>query len=269
MDRFSYKKKQRTALSFVGITFLLAVISVVILSAYGTCPAFHQVIRQAKTENILVCVTAIIALANIVLVYVTARSLRYAGQANTRAERLFVGENRPLVDVTPIAIRQNARGTHATTAFSIVNYSGFKAYKISIDLKYGTNSWIREWIKAREEKQEKGTAEGVVAEKFYFSQPKSLIPELGPGETKGGETEHQIVITGSLNLEDDVCAKGDQGMSVWVRVTWKNYSQHVFDSVYEYRLICTKDTKRGDPAGGCSFTFIPLGIVSQKDRFTC
>lgn len=254
-------------MSLVGIILLLAGFFMVLLGTHVACPALYVVIGQAQRESMLDCVTPIIALANIVLVVITALSLLYARRANSRAEKLFVGENRPLVDVTPIAIRQKASGTHATTVFSIVNYSGFPAYEIGIDLKYGANSWILEWLKARGEKLKKGAAEGVVPEKFYSSPPTAHVSELGPGETaERDKSGYQIEITGSLNLEDDVCAKGDEGMPVWVRVTWQNASRHVFDSVYEYRLICTKDTEIRDQAGGRSLTFVPLGVVSQKDR---
>jgi hypothetical protein len=213
--------------------------------------------------------TIIIALANVILVCVTACSLWFAGKANARAERLYVGQNRPLIDVTPIGISQNVAGTHATTIFSIVNYSGFKAYNIGIDLKYGDNSWILEWIKARDEKTAKGNGEGVVRERWYLSSSNTIIREIDPGETKESDEEGKnIVITGSLNLESDVCAKGNSGLPVLVRVTWQNLNHHVFDEVHQYRLICTKDTKLTDPGGGRAFTFIPEGIVSKKSGNT-
>lgn len=207
----------------------------------------------------------IIAVANVVLVYVTIRSLWFAGKAHARAERLYVGENYPLIGVTPIGISQNADGTQTVTRFSVVNYSGFKAFNVAIDLKYGENDWILEWRKARDEKIVKGQAQGVVREKPYMSHPISKIREMKPGETKErDEAGEMIEIIGSLNLEDNVCTQGSKGFSVLVRVTWENVNGHVFDEVHQYRLIGTKDVEQSDPGGGRAFTFVPEGVKSQK-----
>src|SRR5437879_5693173 len=69
----------------------------------------------------------------------TKESLKLARQGNERAEKLFTGQNQPLIDVTPITIKQVyvSGDTQAVTLFSIANYSGFKAHDIAIDLKYG------------------------------------------------------------------------------------------------------------------------------------
>ncbi len=146
-----------------------------------------------------------------------------------------------------------------------MNYSGFKANKVAIDLKYGSNSWILEWRKARDEKTEKGDAQGVVREKIYISPPNTIIDEIEPGETKErDEAGKMIAIMGALSLEGNVCAKGNEGFPVWVRVTWQNVNQHIFDEVYKYRLICTRDNESDDPGGGRAFTFIPEGAISNK-----
>lgn len=200
-----------------------------------------------------------------ILVCITAGTLWLTLKANARAERLYVGQNQPMIDVTPIGISQDAAGTHATTVFSIVNYSGFKAKNIGIDLKYGNNSWILEWIKARRENTTTNPIGGVVKENLYVSRSSSIIREIEPGETKeSDEKGKKIAITGSLNLESDVCSKGNNGFPVLVRVTWENLNDHVFDEVHKYRLICTKDTQPTDQRGGRAFTFIPEGIISKK-----
>lgn len=200
---------------------------------------------------------------DILLVLLSLGSLYIAHQTNERAELLFVGEHRPSIDVTPIAISQSPDGTQAMTAFSIVNYSGFKAYKIGIDLKYGDYGWILEWRRARDGKSP--SAQGVVRGTFYPSPPNFQIEELAPGETtKRDETGNVLGITGALSLEGDVCAKGPLGFPILIRVAWQNVSGHVFDEVHKYSLLCTKDSEQSDPATGRSFTFIPEGIRSQK-----
>ena len=67
------------------------------------------------------------------------------------------------------------------------------------------------------------------------------------------------LMSDSLNLED-VVARGQEGLTVAVRTTWQNEKGHVFDAVHEYRLVGTTNSAKGR-----SFTFIPKGIISQKD----
>lgn len=243
---------------------VLSVIFGLITASVAVSGVPPQVNKDPATDA-LTLATIIIAVANIILICVIACSLWFTRKAHARAESIFVGENHPLIDVTPIGIGQNADGTQAVTVFSIVNYSGFKAFNIGIDLKYGSNNWILEWRKARDEKIAKGQAEGVVREKLYMSAPNVNIRKIRPGETKERDEEgNKIEIIGALNLEGNVCTKGDKGFPVWVRVTWQNLNRHVFDEVHQYRLICTKDTELTDPGGGRAFTFIPEGVISQK-----
>jgi hypothetical protein len=217
-------------------------------------------------NNILIWVTAIIAIANVLLVCLTymsisqtRASLRFANTANERSEKLFVGQNMPLIDVTPMEVIQE--GTQAMTTFTVQNYSGFKAYKIGLDLKYGDHSWILEWRKASDEKSQKRQAKGVVADKFYSLSPQVSIEELGPGESIDKDKEgKRIGIKGALNMEKDVCGDGKEGMPVLVRVSWQNENQHTFDEIHAYTMLCTT---AGD--GGRAFTFVPQGIVSKKD----
>jgi hypothetical protein len=250
------------------ITILLLVADIMLAVGIDHILAFTsttpQINKDPGTQGYTNAVN-IMEILYFILVCITAGTLWLTLKANIRAERLYVGQNQPLIDVTPIGISQDAAGTHATTVFSIINYSGFKAYNIGIDLKYGSNSWILEWIKARDEKTTTNPLGGVVKGKVYMSRSSRIIREIKPGETKenveGGE---KIVVSGSLKLESDVCAKGNNGIPVLVRVTWQNLNHHVFDEVHKYRLICTTDTNLTDLRGGRAFTFIPEGIISKK-----
>jgi hypothetical protein len=195
--------------------------------------------------------TMVIAMANLVLIY-------YTVQSNTRAAQAFVAENRPLLDITPIAIAQNFDGIHASTEISISNFSGFSAHEVGVDLKYGENSWINEWIKADEDAKKKRNDSDVVKSVWYQSTPQPIIKKLEPGETQTTK-KLGLFMSGSLNLEE-VVAKGKEGLTVSIRVTWQNEKGHVFDAVHDYRLIGTVSSAKGR-----SFTFIPKGLVSQKE----
>jgi hypothetical protein len=189
----------------------------------------------------------------------------FTWQSSIRTGKLFVGQNKPLIDVSPIGITQEANG-QSKTSFSVVNYSGFVAYKIAIDVKYEeSNKWISEWRKARNEKKEKGEKKEVVVGKFYPSTPEPLIPKLSPGKTKDRD------VFGSLNLEKKLCDPNDPnrwsgGYPVFVRVSWQNKKGHVFDEIHKYKLVCTRDNEGSDPGSGRAFTFIPEGVISRKDE---
>jgi hypothetical protein len=217
----------------------------------------QQVIARAtlllpKVTLWLVILTAVIAGINMVLIYYTVKS-------NDRAARAFEADKRPLIDVAPIKIMQNLNGTHAITLLSITNFSGFTAYNVAVDLKYGEYSWISEWRKANGGKQSDC---GVVKGDWYVSAPEVIIKRLEPGETRTTEglDKKGMILSGTLNLQKEVVAKRDKGLPVIVRATWENEKGHVFDIVHEYQLIGTTNS-----ANGRSFTFIPKGILAQKD----
>jgi hypothetical protein len=239
----------------IGYVILGLGLIVLIAVLFDVGPCLKEIVNYVRKSP-----TEVIAFGNILLICITIGSLHYTRKTNTRAVSQFVGQIRPLIDVTPIAIIQDPNLTHAMTAFSIVNYSGFKACNIGIDLEYGEKSWIQEWLKAKEEESMKGAADGVVPAKDYLSRSKILIPYLEPGETRKRDSSGNVIaIQGSLKLEEQVCTKESEGIPVRVRTTWENINGHVFDAIHEYRLICTKADR------GRSFTFIPKGIVSQKD----
>ncbi len=187
----------------------------------------------------------IIALANICLVIITLLSFKRTG-------KVFVGQNKPLIDITPIFLGQSTKGTHVAIELSVSNYSGFTAFNIGFDVRYGERGWHGEWIKASEQPG------GVKIAYRYDPLPKAIVPILKSGETIKAKPDSPPFSSGALNLENDVCKNGE--ITVQIRVRWENKNHHIFDEVHEYKLICTK-TSEND---GRSFTFIPAGVVSKK-----
>ncbi len=203
----------------------------------------------------------IVAFANICLVAITLlaffqtrKSVDLARSSNERAEKVYVGQNKPLIDITPIALGQSSAGTHVAIELSVSNYSGFKAFNIGFDVRYGEQGWHGEWIKASE--QPGGVKRGY----RYDPLPKIIIPILKSGATIKAKPDSPIFSSGVLNLENDVCICKNGEIIVQIRVRWENKNHHVFDEVHEYKLICTKASKNN----GRSFTFIPVGVVSKK-----
>ncbi len=252
---------------------LLAILTVIAFYV-GYPDAFKSVASYFKDPValftfILALCTALLALATFRLALLTEEtvkdtkeSLKLSQQANERTARLFIGQNRPLIDVTPIAIRQVhvSDDTQVVTFFSIANYSGFSAFDIAIDLKYGGYSWILEWRKARTDRDGKGKATGVELDKIYSLPPNPQISELAAGDRTEFPSQGSLQgISGSLSLEP-LCNSAD-GLPVWVRITWRNENRHIFDEIHKFTLRCTTDGKTGR-----AFTMIPEGVTSQKGR---
>jgi len=90
---------------------------------------------------------------------------------------------------------------------------------------------------------------------------KTFIQELKPGDRE--EAFH----SGQLDLDNQVRGAKFKGHKVLVRVTWENDKGHVFDETHQYNLLCTESVQEKDSKldSGLSFTFIPEGIISQKN----
>ncbi len=211
----------------------------------------------------------------IIAAIIAALALIINAAAFWNARKIFIGQNTPLIDVTPVAL--STEGKFTTIYFSIANYSGFTAYDIAIDLKLA-QAWIMEWIKAHNEKGGKPSDEKLIQQKTVYP----LVPGSSPGQgaywpkLESGETagkDRVLGVRGELGLQG-ICpelGKGEPSSShpVRVRVTWKNDRGHVFDEVHQYSLICTLDQDKDEKNRvGYAFTLVPDGIVSKKDSIT-
>lgn len=187
---------------------------------------------------------------NLAFMIVAVASLYYARRSIRRADRVFHGQIKPLIQVSPIGLVERPERNSVDTLFRIVNYGGFDAYNIAIDLQYGQKDWIGEWLYAYEDnlRRQKGTYEGEeTPSSFYPTASKSKIREL-----KSGETANEVKVTGgTLDLESDVCSKGSEGIVVSVRSIWENRDGYKFDSLDKYKLICTRVNE------GRSFSLLP------------
>lgn len=226
-------KKEHLAL----FTFILALFTC--LLAVGTCRMARYTKGLAKANNELV---------------------EYMRKENEREAKLFVGKNKPHVVATPIGIipgKADDGNKMCTTLFSVINHSGFVAYNIVIDVAYEGIVWISAWLEAEKDRKWKeakiGAEKGMVIGQIYPSISKKNSFQLNPNESKS------IGFTGSLDLEERVSSKGTEGFPVLVRIRWENDSGYVFDEVHKYKLTSTRSGE------GRHFTFIPEGIISQKN----
>ena len=247
-------------MNLLGIViFSILILSIIALVLYLQ-PSLHKYISRNVLKDFhwdaIIAGAAIIALFFSTLTYTITR-------------KLFIGQNTPLIDVSPVALF--SQNNFTTIRLSVANYSGFDAYNIGLDVKYDEIGWINEWIKARGDKQQRSEGQKTIIDNTVYSLPPRVIPgleELRAGETKEKDKQNQFFeFRGSLNLQS-ACedSQTKNGFFIWIRVTWQNDRRHTFDEIHKYKLICTND-KDKDKQGivGYALTLIPEGIISRKD----
>jgi hypothetical protein len=216
-----------------------------------------NLIKRAKEkpfEFTVVCANLLFVIANIFII-------GFNWKSNSRAKKLFVGQNKPLIDVTPISIIHSIaddKNKMCATLYSVSNYSGFVAKNISIDIAYGGNVYISEWLRAKEDsirKKKEGLDPNLVPNYLYHTRPYINIKEIKPGKVK----EYRGA-SGSLDLDKKVVGMGNKGYPLLIRVTWENDRGHVFDEIRKYKLLCTTYEI------GHAFSFIQEGIVSHTKK---
>ncbi len=192
-------------------------------------------------------------LVSIVSVALTAGMFWFTMKTEQRAAQLFGSQVRPLVQEHPTGVAFDPSLAFARTAFDLVNYSGFDAYDVSIDVKYATNGWNNEWFKAevdRLQRMKSRTPEEEQRLKDYLTLPLR-VARIRAGEAAIAQS------TGSLSREY-VC-KNNEGIDVLARVIWKNERRQAFDRIRKFKLVCTRRD------GGISFEFFPEGIVANYE----
>ncbi len=247
MQNLFTNQKGSAAMSPVGIAIVIISLIGLFIGAYIIVYGISGFLKHSSL--LMSLSTVALAVATVCMVY-------YSAKSNQMAEKIFVGQDQPMVDVAPIAIMQNSFNDQVTTFFSISNYSGFTAYDVRIDLNYGKGgAWILEWNKANRDNEAKGDVKGIQKNRPYLTLPGKQGKTLPPGETyTPDELTAPYGITGQLDL-DDACG---EKRNILVRVSWRNKQNHIFDKVHQYRLVCTKVKE------GLAFTFMPKGIISNK-----
>jgi hypothetical protein len=143
-------------------------------------------------------------------------------QVGTDHTATTIGQAKPLIDVVPFGVVQTElkdenKTKMCVTLLSFINYSGFTAKNIAIDIKYGDNVWVSEWVQAnidsnRKKKAGDGKAEGVDPDVglnlVYFSRREIAMTELKPGQTKKSDLEQSpLYASGQLDLKVNVVGK--------------------------------------------------------------
>ena len=187
---------------------------------------------------------------NFTLALAAVISAIYAHRSNRRAEQLFMGQRRPILQVRPVAIKDYPEFPAVETSLSIVNFSGFLARNISFDLKYGDYGWCGEWLRA--DMDNKQVSSNVSGKCYTISEV--IIDELRPAQS------YKASIRGSLDL-NKVCNKKE--LPVYIKARWANESNFIFEKIWQYTLICTS------VGGGKSIDFVLSSAeINQLNKCT-
>jgi hypothetical protein len=226
------------------LLFLVSVVLNLLLISYSV-PETRSLLSIAK-ENPITIIVALVALAG----------LAYTHASHRRERMLYTGQRKPLIDSTPMGLLPDPQRKAAAITFTVVNYSGFTARNVDIDLKYGANDWIGQWVKAKDDSLKKKNQQSSSNPDAVTFIPvvSAKIRKLKPGKTMPFELS---TIKGSVDLEA-ICKNREKGHDIFVRTTWENDCGHRFDEVNKYKLLCT------EVDGGKSFTFVPKGNISRK-----
>lgn len=193
------------------------------------------------------------ALPTIIGAVIAALSLWYTFKTNRRAEKLFGSQACPLIQEQPIRLAFDDTLAFGTTCLEIVNYSGFHAYDVSCDLKYGDNKWIVHWLRAERDRLQQLGARTIEE----TQQLNRLLAEPWRIHRIKAGKRITSVLTGSLS--QDYVRSNTDGTEVLVRVRWKNRKGHAFDRIRKFNLVCTT------VGTGMDFDFIPQEIVAKYE----
>lgn len=157
----------------------------------------------------------------------------------------FPSEIHPMVKEIPYEFNITKKGWNTT--LEVVNYSGFDAYDVTFDFKYGNNEWISEWEKANEDinKLDTVTTQSTTSQVLLDKPKEENIREL-----KALSEKRYVKVTGAPS-KPDFCKKSSDSVKVYVRTRWRNKNHQAFDDLRKYTLACTAVGK------GRSYTFLP------------
>jgi len=180
-------------------------------------------------------------------------------RSDNRVEKMFKSNIKPLIQDRPFdfEIVQAIEGPSWLTKLEVINYSGFDAFNITADLKYGTNDWIAEWFMANKIGLEKKVARN---EPLTDWEKKDLINYAQP-IIKKLEAGHEVTtrVWWGAPSRRNFCETGREQETVFVKTKWENEKGHTFYRIREYTLLCTFAD------GGRHYSFIPGNIVSSEE----
>lgn len=176
-------------------------------------------IRKFVKRNLAI----IVLIISTITLGFTCLADRRAEEADKRAIKLFFAQMKSLIDIDPNDDIVLEPENMATLFFEYVNYSGFVATNVIIDIKFGPppHEFLLKWLVADPKKTIK-------------------VKELMPGERRKDK------YTASLNLNNKFGEKDKyyiEGYPFFFWAQWKNENGSTSEIIYEYRLNKTKDVE--------------------------
>ncbi len=165
-----------------------------------------------------------------------ARADERAVRADERAEALFISQIKPHIEMEPTEVVQRKDfKTHSLLTFEYVNSTGFDAYNVTLDVRFGAeNTYIGIW---------ELTATGksyTLTPRFVKAYERKIVKDIGrdisvidlPDITVSGEMDLQRIFSDSKVSKE--------GYLISLRAKWKNELGKSFNATYHHRLQQTK-----------------------------
>ncbi len=194
----------------------------------------------------------------------TRKTYSLSEDANKRTQQLFIGEDNPQIQAFPFVIAESGKTHNSTLNFRLINYSGFDAFNVNVDVLYCVDKtrhrhWAGEWAKADKDSKQNPKQQGAATDKGYFLTPQNVGPTLKRFTEVTTDQELGFGFgSDALNLEGQVCSKDVDGLPVLVRLRWHSSKGRTYDVLQKYKLLCTKNWMGTGIPSGRSFTAIPL-----------
>jgi hypothetical protein len=238
-----------------GFIILGAVFQIVAVILDALLPVVQEgtpMINATFWEQIL----TIPNLMPLLAIIIAAISLWLSLGSNKRAERLYQAQRVSDIIVTPISFKildPETKPIMATLCYNLINYTGFKASNIRVDVSF-SNVWIKEWvINAAESLQEKKNKGELLTEKeeneltFYKRQVAEF--KVTRFELKPKQVSEEIKTTGEFTSQEN---------KLKIRISWESENKAPFGKFYTFNI------ERSEAHGKYFYVLIPEIVTSVK-----
>jgi len=199
-----------------------------------TLLASQNKVGDQKTETL-------IKVAQIATAFCAVGALLFTGISFCENSKVSKEGIRPLLSIRPITAEPttSVHGKFVGTTIQVVNYSGFDAFNVTVDMRYRTGPtamWIREWVNA-----------------YKNSKRPELKLDIKDADTytvRSGEGR-AIMLRGGLDIEESVCKSDLKRLPIDIWTQWDSEKGQRFEKIETWQLLCT------EVYDGKSFSFEP------------
>lgn len=238
-----------------------------VLAAQDAAEATKKTAKHTRRSLWLTSISVILLFASVLTTcHYSKETYKIAKLTEERETKLFMAKEKPLIQLKPTSIidipkakneeerkgRDHPDLDFTRINFTLLNYSGFDARKVQVDLNFykGKNIWMSEWLYADKKKNE--PQKDKLLYQIYPIKKVDLPVLEALKKTK------ELSITGNYSLENNVYKSKNRAAIIEFRLIWENKYGYRFDRVQEFKFICATvgDSKK--------YSLIPLKTISSE-----